>query len=206
MVKNILFDFDGVILDSMPVRERGFKKIFEGYDSRLVEKLLVYHNKNGGLSRYVKIRYFYEKLLNQAVSDKEINKIAENFSIIMRAELINEKYLVDETVDFIDKNYKNYNFHIVSGSDQKELRFLCKEIGIERYFISIYGSPTCKNDLVRNILTKYNYKESETVLVGDSVNDYEACKVNAIDFYGYNNVELKKISTTYLENYTGLCI
>ena len=27
MIKNILWDFDGVILDSMPVREYGFRKI-----------------------------------------------------------------------------------------------------------------------------------------------------------------------------------
>ena len=67
MIKNILFDFDGVILDSMPIREYGFRKIFENYDVALVEKLLVYHNQNGGLSRYVKIRYFFEKLLYKKI-------------------------------------------------------------------------------------------------------------------------------------------
>ena len=51
MIKNIIWDFDGVILDSMPVRDYGFRKIFENFDKLLVDKLLEYHTKNGGLSK-----------------------------------------------------------------------------------------------------------------------------------------------------------
>ena len=132
MIKNILFDFDGVILDSMPVREYGFRKIFEDFDKNIVDKLLVYHNKNGGLSRYVKIRYFYEKLLNLNISDSEINILADKFSVLMKKELVNKEYLIIETVNFLERNYKNYKLHIVSGSDEKELKFLCKELDIDK--------------------------------------------------------------------------
>ena len=201
MIKNILFDFDGVILDSMPVREYGFRKIFEDFDEKLIEKLLEYHNNNGGLSRYVKIRYFYEELLQKEILDEKVNIFAERFSVIMKNELINEKYLIKQTVEFLDKNYNNYNLHIVSGSDEQELRFLCKELKIEKYFISIYGSPIHKNDLVKNIFDKYKYNKNETILIGDSINDYEASRANGIDFYGYNEPNLKKVSKIYLKNY-----
>ena len=60
MIKNILFDFDGVIIDSMPIRENGFRLIFKDFDTNLVDKLIDYHNQNGGLSRYAKIKYFFE--------------------------------------------------------------------------------------------------------------------------------------------------
>ena len=63
LIKTIFWDFDGVILDSMPIRDFGFAKIFEEFDKELVDKLLEYHTLNGGLSRYVKIRYFYNTLL-----------------------------------------------------------------------------------------------------------------------------------------------
>jgi HAD superfamily hydrolase (TIGR01549 family) len=204
MIKTILWDFDGVILDSMPVKEYGFREIFKEFDNNLVDKLLEYHNKNGGLSRYVKIRYFYEKLLGQDISDDEVNKIANNFSIIMKEELTNKKYLIKETIKFIKDNYSKYNFHIVSGSDQTELRFLCKELDIEKYFISIYGSPIHKNDLVKNLLIKKDYKQNETILIGDSINDYEASRINNIDFYGYNNLDLEDVSKLYLINYKKL--
>ena len=204
MIKTILWDFDGVILDSMPVKEYGFREIFKEFDNNLVDKLLEYHNKNGGLSRYVKIRYFYEELLGQDIVDDEVNKIANNFSIIMKEELTNKKYLIKETIKFIKDNYSKYNFHIVSGSDQTELRFLCKELDIEKYFISIYGSPIHKNDLVKNLLIKKDYKQNETILIGDSINDYEASRINNIDFYGYNNLDLEDVSKLYLINYKKL--
>jgi len=201
MIKNIIWDFDGVILDSMPIRNYGFRKIFEDYDIVLVDKLLEYHTKNGGLSRYVKIKYFYEKLLNQNITDGEINIIAERFSVIMKNELTNKKYLINDSIEFIKENYKKYNFHIASGSDEKELRYLCNNLGINQYFLSINGSPIHKNNLVKEIRSKNNYLQNETILIGDSINDHEAAKVNNINFYGYNNIELKSISKKYINNF-----
>ncbi|WP_418180393.1 HAD family hydrolase [Aliarcobacter lanthieri] len=200
MIKTIFWDFDGVILDSMPIRDYGFKKIFEEFDKSLVDKLLEYHTLNGGLSRYVKIRYFYNTLLGIEVSDEKVQELADKFSTIMKAELTNKKYLISETVEFIKENYKNYNFHIVSGSDEKELNYLCEELELSKYFKTIEGSPTPKNDLVKNILEKYTYDPKECILIGDSINDYEAAKINGMKFYGYNN-ELLKDKDEYLYNF-----
>lgn len=198
MIKTILFDFDGVILNSMPIREYGFRKIFESFEDALIEKLLEFHNANGGLSRYVKIKYFYEKLLLKTISENEITILAERFSLIMKNELVNKKYLIRETIDFLQKNYTKYNLHIVSGSDEKELKYLCKELGVERFFKSIHGSPTQKSNLVKTLLVENDYKINETILIGDSINDHEAAKVNDINFVGYNNDDLKKFG--YVNN------
>ncbi|HIP34275.1 MAG TPA: HAD family hydrolase [Bacteroidia bacterium] len=201
MIKNIIWDFDGVILDSMPVREYGFREIFKNYDLELVEKLLEYHNENGGLSRYVKIKYFYEKLLKQSISNDKIQELAENFSVIMRHELINNKYLILETLKFIKNNFKLYNFHIASGSDDLELQYLCEKLELSKYFHSINGSPVHKNILVQKILESNSYNINETILIGDSINDYEAAQKNGISFYGFNNKSLIEYSKIYIEDY-----
>lgn len=202
--KVIFWDFDGVILDSMPIRDKGFLHIFKDYPKELVEKLLEFHHKNGGLSRYVKIRYFYEELLNQSISEEEIKKLAEKFSEIMRKELINPNLLIQDSLNFIKKYHNISKFHIVSGSDQNELRFLCKELKIEQYFISIHGSPTPKKQLVENILNEKKYSKQDCVLIGDSVNDYEAAIHNQIGFWGYNNEKLKSIGNKYFSNLMNL--
>lgn len=206
MIKNILFDFDGVILDSMPIRGHGFKEIFKKYPNKLVKKMLDYHNKNGGLSRYIKIKYFYNNILNQDISEEKISDYAEIFSIIMKKKLTNKKYLICNTMNFIEKNYKKYNMHIVSGSDEKELQYLCRELEIYDYFQSISGSPKHKNELVENIFLVNNYLTNETVLIGDSINDYDAAKKHNFDFYGFNNLELKKISKKYIINFNDVRI
>ncbi len=189
--KVIFWDFDGVILDSMPIRDKGFLNIFRDYPKELVVKLLEYHHQNGGLSRYVKIRYFYEELLKQPISEQQLQLLAVQFSEIMRKELINKDLLIQDSMGFIQKYYSISNFHIVSGSDQNELRYLCKELEIDNYFQSIHGSPTPKKQLVENILKEKNYPLSDCVLIGDSINDYEAAIYNQIGFWGYNNEKLK---------------
>ena len=128
MVKTIFWDFDGVILDSMKVRDWGFEQIFKSFKKEDIDRLLKYHRENGGLSRYVKIRYFFEELLSQSIEEEEVLVYAQKFSRLMRKELINPSNLIVDSVKFIKNNFKRYNFHIVSGSDQEELRFLCKEL------------------------------------------------------------------------------
>ncbi|MGL5936131.1 MAG: HAD family hydrolase, partial [Cetobacterium sp.] len=193
MIKNIFFDFDGVILDSMKVRDYGFRQIFKEFDKNNdIESFLKYHTLNGGLSRFHKIKYFFKTYCNEGINEEKVSELANKFSEIMRKELVNKKYLIKETVQFIKNNYKNYNFYIVSGSEQNELRFLCKELELEKYFKIILGSPIHKNDLVKTILDEEKIKASESILIGDSINDYEAAQVNNMNFYGFNNQDLKE--------------
>jgi HAD superfamily hydrolase (TIGR01549 family) len=192
--KNILWDFDGVILDSMAVRDWGFEEIFKKFDRDKVLLLLNFHRKNGGLSRYVKIRYFYEEILEKEITENEVLEYANAFSVLMKKELVNPTNLIQESLQFIKENYKNYKFHIVSGSDGEELRYLCEKMEISSYFMTIEGSPTPKNKLVKDLLKQHNYEISDCVLIGDSINDYEAAKDNKIQFMSYNNPDLDKYS------------
>ena len=201
-IKVILWDFDGVILDSMTVRDWGFREIFKNFKSDLVEELINYHRANGGLSRYVKIRYFYEVLLGQSITEQEVLRYAQEFSILMKQKLTSPNNLINDTVNFIKKNHTKFNFHIVSGSDQEELRFLCKELFLEKYFLSIEGSPTPKKKLVENILKEYSYKNCDCCLIGDSINDYEAANQNRISFYGFNNKQLLDFSENYIKSFS----
>jgi len=194
MINTILWDFDGVILDSMEVRDWGFREIFKSFENEKVELLLDYHKKNGGLSRYVKIRFFFDEILNKKITDEDVLKYANNFSVLMKNELTNPENLIIDALDFIKKNHRKYKFHIVSGSDQNELRFLCEQLNIAHYFQSIHGSPTPKKELVSSLLKTNNYNMEETLLIGDSINDFEAARDNEIYFLAYNNPALEKLS------------
>lgn len=200
-MKNILWDFDGVILNSMEVRDFGFTEIFKQFSEDQVNQLIKYHRANGGLSRYVKIRYFFESILNRSINDEEVNHFASQFSEIMRVELIHPKNLIHDALNYIKHNYKTHNFHIVSGSDQEELRFLCEELKLSTYFLSIHGSPTSKGTLVEQLLNRHGYLKNITCLIGDSINDYDAAIENDIAFYGYNNTELKN-KGNYIDTFT----
>lgn len=202
--KNILWDFDGVIMDSMPVRNRGFELVLKDYPKEQVQELMDFHLKNGGLSRYVKFRHFFEEIRKESITEHEIKSWSESFSKVMKSNLINSDLLIQDSLEFIKRVSNDYEMHIVSGSDGEELRFLCKENGISAYFDTINGSPTPKIELVKNIIEGKEYDLDSYILIGDSKNDYEAAQVNGISFAGYNNDKLKELSKNYIERFSDL--
>lgn len=203
--KVIFWDFDGVIIESDHVRVEGFKEVLRNFSSDKIGQLLDFHARNGGLSRYVKFRYFYENILNRKVSGEEVNRLASEFSAIMRNKLASQHVIIQDSLRFIQKNHKKGIVQfIVSGSDREELRYLCSELGIASYFKEIQGSPTPKNQLVKDLLTRYDIELASVVLIGDSMNDYEAARVNGISFMGYNNTKLEKHGEGYIRLFESL--
>ena len=132
--------------------------------------------------------------MKKNISEEKVNEYSDQLSKIMKKKLILKEVLIKDTVDFIKCNYKKYNMSIASGSEEKELNYLCEQLEIKKYFRGIYGAPLHKNDIVKNIIKNNNYNLEETILIGDSINDFDAAKVNNIGFYGFNNESLKNIN------------
>ena len=55
-IKNIFFDFDGVIVDSNEIKSQAFYKLFESYNVTIAKKVLAHHENNIGMSRIDKFR------------------------------------------------------------------------------------------------------------------------------------------------------
>lgn len=145
--KVLLWDFDGVIMDSMPVRSKGFELVLAAYPKKQVDQLMAFHELNGGLSRYVKFRYFFEEIRKEAISEEEVLALAGKFSEIMLSLLIDQTLLIEDSVGFIRDNWQNFQMHIVSGSDGKELKIINDSLGLSGFFKSINGSPTPKKTI-----------------------------------------------------------
>ncbi len=69
-IKGLIFDFDGVILDSVKIKEKAFKKIVNKYGLTVSEKFMKYHNKNLGISRELKFEYFYKNIIKKKFTKK----------------------------------------------------------------------------------------------------------------------------------------
>jgi len=87
MIRAVIFDVDGVLIESAEIKTRAFEQLFAGYPDK-VKEIVDYHNKNAGLSRYVKFRYFYEKILGQKLSDQEEAELGERFSRIVLEQVL----------------------------------------------------------------------------------------------------------------------
>ncbi len=198
-MKVIFWDFDGVLHNSNAIRDWGFKEVLKEYPKEQLDALLQFHRANGGLSRYVKFRYFFEEIRNEELSGDRLNQLCTFFSQIMMKKLVDQELMIPETINFIKKNYKKYSMHIVSGSDENELKYLCSSLGISPYFKTINGSPMPKKDLVKKIMDSYNYKNIDCLLIGDSINDLHAAQSCNIAFMGYNNPDIEALSNQMIK-------
>ena len=122
MIKSIFWDFDGVLIHSNEIRDLGFIKTLKDYPKDQVDILLAFHHQNGGLSRYVKFKYFFENIRMETVDQSRIDELASSFSEIMKTLLVNPDLLIKENLHFIETNCDRFDMHIVSGSDGKELK------------------------------------------------------------------------------------
>ena len=80
MLKGIIFDFDGVIAESVQVKTDAFAALYASYGADNVSKVVEHHEANGGMSRFEKIRLYHESFLNRTVTKEEITNLASQFS------------------------------------------------------------------------------------------------------------------------------
>lgn len=181
--RHIVFDFDGVLVESNEIRFNGFRKLFKGYPEGQVDRLVSYAKANGGVSRYKKIEYFFNEIRKESVSDEEVDRWAAQFSELVEQDIVEAKP-VEGSLEFLAEYSNRFNFAIVSGSDQAELRRVCRKRKIDHFFKMILGSPTEKKQNIADLMADLNWEHNKSLYVGDSNNDLEAAKLNNLDFVG----------------------
>ena len=141
--------------------------------------------------------------LDKKLNDEEKKQYAQLYGNYCRERLCDKNLLIKNSINFIKENHKNFNFHLVSASDEKELIYLCSNLDIKKYFKSISGSPVNKIENIKKLLKSNNYNESKCCLIGDSINDKFASIENNISFFGFNNKQLIKDSE-YIQTFKSL--
>lgn len=183
MIKAIFFDFDGVIKDSVKIKTLAFSFMFEQYGTEVVTEIIRFHENNGGLSRFVKLKHYYNDLLGIEISENDLMKKAEQFSELVKQKVIDSEF-IPGAYEFLNEKYKEFDLFIVTGTPQEEINEIMNECGLESFFISAYGSPAIKEDIIIQIMLRYGYSRQEVVFIGDAMTDYDAAFQNGIRFIG----------------------
>ena len=181
MVNAIIFDFDGVVLESLNVKTNAFKKLYEPYGSDISKRVVEHHLENGGVSRFDKIKIYHNIFLGEDIDEKKIQKIAQKFSEMVVNEIMKVPF-VDGAKQFIEDNYKRYLMFISSATPTNELNFICKQRKIAKYFQGIFGSPDSKSKHISSIITNYSLNNREIVFIGDSSSDLDAANTHNLTF------------------------
>ncbi|MCZ7401437.1 MAG: HAD-IA family hydrolase [Candidatus Methanoperedens sp.] len=188
MVKAIIFDFDGVIIESFDIKTQAFRELFKIYPVH-VDEIVEYHQQNGGVSRYKKFEHIYRNILKKPFDEATSKQLGEKFSELVVEEVKKCPY-VPGALEFIRERSKNSRLFIASGTPEEELRTIVDARGISGYFRGIYGSPATKSEIITHILKSEKLKKEEVIFVGDTITDYREADKAKVPFLARINDQL----------------
>ena len=207
LIKNIFFDFDGVILDSVECKTQAFEEMYMPYGNDIAKQVKEYHLLNGGISRYEKFIYWHKKHLGKEINLKQLEELSADFSNRVVDQVVSSKE-IDGSIEFIIKEYSNYRFWIITGTPTKEMRKIADRLKISKYFLGIYGSPKKKKYWVDYLIKEFKLIPKETLFLGDATTDYEAAKWGKIHFAlreaNYNKTLFKEVQVPRFKNFVDL--
>jgi len=180
MIKAVIFDLDGVIIESAEIKTKAFELLFADYHDKVPE-IIAYHKKNAGLSRYLKFRHFYEKILRQELSSQKEAELGERFSQIVLKQILKTPF-VPGAIEFLNRNKDRYYFFVASGTPEEELRNIIAYRQLSHFFWEIHGTPKQKAEIIEDILDRYSFERKEGVFVGDAQSDRAAAEKVGIFF------------------------
>ena len=201
MIKIIIFDFDGVISESVNIKTMAFAEMYKDYGDEVVKQVVAHHLSHGGVSRYEKFRIYHEELLGIEVSEKKILELAKIFSDLVLNKVVKAPY-VKGAYEFITKYYNKYEMFIASATPDNEIKKIIKEKKLSKYFKQIFGSPKKKNSIVKEIISKNKYLSKNILYIGDAIEDYNAAVNNNNNFIAriypenkeiFNNIDCRKV-------------
>lgn len=182
--KTLVFDCDGVVLNSNKVKTDAFYNAALDYGEKAASSLVEYHIANGGISRYKKFTYFLEHIVRD-FSDSALEQLLTKYASCVRSGLLSCD--IAPGLGNLRKNTPNSKWLIVSGGDQQELREIFEQRDIHKWFDGgIFGSPDNKELILSREIEKGNISKP-ALFLGDSKYDYQAAKSANLDFVFLTN-------------------
>ena len=180
----LFFDFDGVILDSVDVKTEAFAQMFRSYGEEIEKAVVEYHLANGGMSRFEKFRYYYDKLLHIPITDDKLEQLGEEFSDLVVRKVIDSPFVPGAESCLRSAQNDGISCYIASGTPDEEIRTIVSAKGLRHFFQEVHGSPRRKDVIVADILERKQYKAGHCLFIGDALADYDAARTNGLYFLG----------------------
>ena len=179
----IVFDCDGVILESVDAKTRAFARVGAAFGQEAADRLVMFHSMHGGVNRSEKFAWLFKEVLGREILPEENAALCERFASYALEEVCSSK-MVPGIHTTLQDWVARVPMYVASGTPHEELSEVLRKKGLAVYFKGMYGFPPGKTELLRHIVEETGASPSSTVMVGDSITDQLAAEAVGTLFYG----------------------
>lgn len=194
MIKVIIFDFDGVIVDSVALKHQAFFDLFAKEDLRTRQIAGQIIEKTRGRPRHQKFYEIFKALKKPPKQLKNLVKeYAQKYNDLVQDQIA-KLGPVDGAIETFNILSRKYNLHINSGTPEPALKESVQTLQINHFFKGIHGlslknpqDPNFKGKNINKIAKLEKVKNSQMIFVGDAQIDFEASTAYGCHFVGIAN-------------------
>jgi phosphoglycolate phosphatase-like HAD superfamily hydrolase len=180
-IRAVVFDCDGVILESTDIKTEAFRALFEADQPDRIPEILDYHVRHMGISRHLKLRHICTEILGETCTARREARLAAEFSRLVFARVL-QCPIVPGTREFLRGARDRYRCFVASGTPHEELELILRRRRLLGYFERTWGSPAKKPDVLRQVLRRGPFRKGEVAFVGDAESDWRAAKESGVRF------------------------
>ena len=178
--KSIIFDCDGVLLNSNGIKTNAFYEVGLPYGEKYASELESYHKAHGGVSRQKKFDHFINNILEIKPTDGILETLLTEYSNRVYKELLKSE--ICEDLIALREKYFGSDWSVVSGGNQQEIEQIFEHKGIKNYFnAGIFGNPKSKDTIFQELIENSRLI-FPAIYLGDSRYDHEVAKKFGLDF------------------------
>ena len=179
-IRALIFDFDGVILESNAVKTEAFRTLF-GRMPEHAAAMMAYHEAHVAESRFAKFQHLVYERLGRPGDRAEVERLARAVEALLWdalcacPEVPGARALLDDLAPRMP-------LFLASVTPEPELLRLLDERGLRGYFRRVFGCPPWnKPDAVAEIVGGLG-GAAGVALVGDSAGDQRAAARSGVEF------------------------
>lgn len=181
MIQVIVFDFDGVIIDSAHIKDQAFLALFSELAPEAAEKAIDYINRTKGQFRRKRILNGFKEIFGINLSESELDIQYNKFSDLVIQSCIQAPF-IRGAMEFFNTPHHQH-LYVVSAAPQDEVKYIMKKRDISQFFKDISGGPVKKTLHLQRIANEENVNKNEILFIGDALPDYQAAMESGVSTF-----------------------
>ena len=178
----VVFDFDGVILESADVKTDAFVELYADHGAEVVARVRAHHLANLGISRFKKFAWIAEHVLGRPLTEDDSAALGRRFSDLALARVLAAPFVPGADASLGVLGRRGVPLFVASGTPHDELQLIVERRGLAPAFRECHGAPREKPDVLRGIAAQLGVTPGELLFIGDGMTDYKAARAAGTAF------------------------